>query len=412
MKLTTGRFEIDFDPKRGVGQTVRHSDILVAGKPFRRAFLDSWNAPPPRPGPPKVANLLREAFEAVKGVDLAAPKGTLCARDAADRVFEVAVSGVCQDLLSRGANAQAQEYCLWVIEQVQSWEAGGPPGSNYIHRGVPYFFGGIASVRCRNLDLAVPLFEAGDEADEHTFERAGVSTAGLKFPGRAFLRLDPTPRNLLAPVVGVLRGVLDSWLVDFARTSGAPPSSSLTLADLDSTILGQDSLTTECRYLVGYVLRTQIVDLSPALKEVQGRGPWARRQRAELVLGMLTAAEGILRSTVPSAGPRTQFRDVMAEIVIANSPKSLGTAKQVGTELEGIVKSHADSIDICLDYWARWVAAGSTADYPWFVKWVEPGRFIRNKAAHVLKAPEALEHRWDEVERVAKFALFSALWLS
>lgn len=409
--LKVGRFEVVYDPDGPLAQRVRQDGIRVGGRPFKRVFAETWNGAAPGPWIPRIEPLFSEALEAVEQLESVTPSDSLVSRDGADRVLEVIVIDVCRKMFTAGRNSEALEYCLWALHTISEWEQRGVATKRYIHKGVPYFIGGISALRCRNLEVAVMLFEAGDLADDETFRRAGVPTVGVKFPGRAFLSLDPTPNNLLASEVNAMRADVDAWLADFAATGGMPAGDSLLMADMDQAFFSDSSLRTECRYVVGYLLRTYLVDRDSTLRAVRGLGPLARRQQAEWILGLLTATEGIARRAEGTLAPTQDYFDVIAELVRREGSAGHTNRNRVKGVLGGIVGMHKGSIENCLDYWSKWAPSGATAGYPWFVRWLEPGRLIRNQAAHVLTAPTALDTRWEEIERVARFALLSSIWL-
>jgi hypothetical protein len=410
-QLEKGPVTIRYDLDRAAGERVAPDNILYEGVPLITAFVSRWHATPPS-ARESLRPFLFSLYDAVFALEGATPRNSLVSRDAADRVHEATVSTIWNGLLESNQNSGAMEYCIWILNGCAEWEGAIGSSPRYIHKGGPYFFGGIAALRCRNIDVAAMLFESGDLSDSQTYERAGVSEAGVNFPGRRFLTLDPHPANLLAGDVRAMREVVKGWLVDFARESGLPAAERLDIGDVDRLLFRDQKLSTESRYAIGHILRTNLIEREPVLGRVKGSGPLSRRLQAESALGLLTATEGILRR----ASGLTSSREFPASTVVATLAStwaggSLGTPKDVRRVLGDIEAAHETSLDDYLTYWATWSPTGTTTGYPWFLRWLEPGRVVRNGTAHILEAPQTLDLRWNEVERVARYALLSALWL-
>gem|GEM_PF-3422128 len=385
------------------------ADVTVAGTPLSKAFEVAWNGSPS--GPVGVRPLLLELYDAVESLEAQTPRDSLVARDAADRIHEITVSTVWMLFLRQNQNSSAMDYCLWILALCREWERNGAANSRYIHKGGPYFFGGIAALRARNIEVAIILFESGDLADSDTFARAGVSEAGQHFPGRDFLRFDPHPYNLLQNDVLSMRATFQSWLDEFEAQSGGPAGDPLLMADEDELVFRDPSLTTESRFMLGFLLRTLLIEGEVILHEVKGRGPLSRRQQAEWALGLLTATEGIMRRVEGTLGPKEEYFRVVARIVSKRLPGASLTGEQISGRLGAVAGKFSGVTHDCLDYWRSWTPAVEPVGFPWFVRWIEPGRFIRNKTAHLLATPPELDSEWLEVEKVARFALLAAIWL-
>lgn len=404
-----GRVTIRYDTSRNPGERVLQNDIDVGGAPLPGTYINEWNAAPP-PHWPSVRGLLRDALDATLELERVAPAPMLLSRDAADRVFEATVSTAWGSLLAGGRDNGAVEYCLAALAECDAWEAAATPGGRYVHKGAPFFFAGIAALRCRNVDLALMLLEAGDAADEETFRRAGLPTTGVRFPGRDFLGLAPSPSGMLSVHAATIRTGVEGWLSSFASDSGLTGPRALAISELDALLFGVPELATEARYVLAYALRIAAFDTDPVLQSIRGRGGASRRRLVEWALGLLTASEGFLKRAVTPTMKRPKAIDFVSEAISRKSTGGPLDPKVVKERLIAIEKGFT-GVDDCLTFWGGWKPTLDTADFPWFTRWFESGRYLRNEIAHHLDAQTAIEVRWSEVDQIARNSLFSAVWL-
>jgi hypothetical protein len=402
---------IAYDLTQPPGQRVVIAGIAVGGHPLVDEFQTQFKASASSGLDSTVRPLLLECYDAVHSLEAAVPPASLAAKDAADRIHEAGVSTVWGGLLQVNRNSEAVEYTLWVVARCFEWEQTAPAGKRYIHKGAPYFFGGIGALRCRNVDVAMMLFEAGDLADEATYLRAGLPTTGARFPGRTFLSLDPHSASLMGNDVVRLRSNLKDWLDAFNAKSGVPATEPLTEADLDTALFQRAGFTTEARQVLGYLLRTVVVDSEPVLKVVQGAGPLARRRQVEWLFGLLTAVERYVRAAAGPGFDRGWYSQSVAEVARRNWSGAAPAAGGFVENMDRVAKTFGDDLDKCIDYWASAAPGTDFAGAPWFLRWLETGRFIRNSAAHALTTHVAVGKRWPDTEEPVRFALLSSIWL-
>jgi hypothetical protein len=389
-------------------RTVLNSDVTVGGQAIFSVLQGLTSPTGVLTGNPNLRDFLRELFDAVWAFYQASPKNTLAFRDAADRVFEEAVSRIWAGLTTQNRSGDALEFVLWVLDVCKEWESEVPASPRYIHKGSPFYWAATSAFRSRNVDVAMTLLEAGDATDSEVYRRAGLLEAGVHFPGRATLTLDPNHANMLYNDVVAMRSIVSIWISDFDRKGSQPSGDKLVIGDLDKFLFKDPALQTAARYLIGHLLWSNIVAAHPVLGGSKGVGPLGRRRQAERLLGLLTATEGLVRSVSPAAG---SYADALSALIGASSGGSSKSPKKLRKILDKITNGFSDDVEKCLDFWAKWSPSGRTSGFPWWVRWIEPGRFIRNQAAHILEAPPALETRWNELEETARYAFFSAIWL-
>lgn len=403
-----GRVEIEYDLARAHATRVAQAGIKVGGIPL-------WDAVVSIVGPSaiftydsRVEALLSELFDAILAFERSVPPKSLAARDAADRVFEEVVSRLWSSLMINKYASRAFDHALWALATCLRWEGRGRPSNRYMHKGAPFYWAGTAALTLSNLDVGMMLLEAGDQSDSDTYRRAKLSEKGVSFPGRATLSLNPTPLNMLYYDVLAMRKIVDTWLADFSSASGQPAGTSLSLPDCDALLFKNDLLKTESRYLICFLIWTNLVERDPVFRAIRGIGPASRRRQAEWVLGLLTSTEGILKRVV--AGADT-YHDAVVRLIRRDVKPTPPSKKEIKEALSNISCKFGDDVEKALRFWRRWTPSGSTAGFPWYVRWLEAGRFIRNKTAHILEAPMSVSSKWREIETVARYSLFSALWL-
>lgn len=360
-------------------------------------------------GNPGLKAFLRELLDAVWAFDSASPKKSLAFRDAADRIFEETVSRIWTGLSAQNQSSDALDFVLWVLDICREWESEFPALPRYVHKGAPFYWAATSAFRLRNVDVAMTLLEAGDATDSEVYRRAGLPEAGIHFPGRATLTLDPNPANMLYNDVVAMRTIVSGWLGDFDRLGGQPPGTRLVIGDLDQFLFGDSRLETAGRYLIGHLLWSNIVGGHPVLGASKGVGPFSRRRQAERLLGLLTGTEGLVRSIAP---PKSQYAEVLATLIAGGSGGPTRTPKKVRKILDRSSDMFSGNVERCQDFWEKWSPSGPTFGFPWWVRWIEPGRFIRNQAAHILEAPAVLDSKWTSLEHTSRFAFFTAIWLA
>ena len=411
--FTHGRVTIEYDPAGPEGSRVLRSGISVQGAPLIDALRSAAIGPATGSNTPeaKTRSLMVELYDAIWAFDNAVPRNTLAFRDLADRIHEAVVSPVWVSKSQSGENQAALDYCLWTLRVCEAWESSTPSSLRYIHKGTPFYFAAISALRLRNIDLGLMLLERGDHTDTETYNRAGISTTGIAFPGRSTLSFSPEPSNLLYNDVVAMRKIVDVWLKEFTTKSGIPIGYPLNLSDLDSFLFGDTTLITEARYLFAFLVWTNCIQEDPVLAEARFCGPLTRRRQAEWLLGLLTATEGLVRTAESSTRVGGNYSDVVTGLIAKSIGPNAPPTKKLRKTLDNIANSHRDDPAKCLDYWAKWSPSGPTAGFPWWIRWIESGRFLRNQTAHLLEAPASLGSRWVDFERTVKFALFSAVWL-
>lgn len=407
-RSVTGRVSIEYDEDAAVSQRVLTSGVLVGGRSLSAEFQGVTRFRPG--GMARARPLMFELYDAIHSVERTTPRERLVARDAADRIHELTANPQIENLRTGGLSNLAVEECLEALRICSEWEAGGP--DRYIHKGGPYFFGGIAAFGCRNVDVGMMLLESGDLADSETFRRAGVPDTGLDFPGRSFLRFKPDKGSALNQDILAMRQKLSAWLAEFESSSGKPSGDPLTIQDLDDLVFPDLTLTTEIRYVLGYLIRKVIVESDPTLAAVKGKGPLSRRQQAEWALGLLTATEGIVRRVEGTLPPTAHYIDVESQVAHRHVKPGTLTPNQLKGGLGNVLGAHSvETVKDCLVFWQSAFPTAELIGFPWFVRWVDTARFVRNQTAHILSTPPELDSDWMEVERVARFALLSSIWL-
>jgi hypothetical protein len=411
--VTCGRVRIEYDLSRPEGMRVVREGITVDGQPLLEATRAAVSGPNTGQDTPeaRVRSLLLELYDAVWVLDRTVPMVTLASRDAADKLHEVVVSPIWKQKSDSGENQAAFDFCFWTLRICEGWERaiGGQP--RYIHKGTPFYFAATSALKLRNIDLGLMLLERADFTDSETYQRAGMSEKGVVFPGRSTLLFQPNHNNLLYLDVVAGRKILDSWLAEFASTGACPLTPPPALTDLDAILFGDPALITESRYLFGFLVWANWIQSDSVLSEARMTGPLTRRRQAEWWLGLLTATEGLIRTAKSAARAEGNYADVVAGLISRASTVGGRSAKSIRKTLDKISDDHHEDLAKCLDYWAKWSPMGKTTGFPWWVRWIEPGRFLRNQTAHILEAPASLGLRWLEFERTVKFAFFSAVLL-
>jgi hypothetical protein len=402
--------KIVYDPNAASDQTVLRENFKVGGTPITGLLqgilgqaggsLESAKQP--------LSKLLTHLFDSVWALDTATPN-SLVARDAADRIHETLLSPIWLDLTNRGLDKTALDFMIWGAKICTDWESSVHGSPRYVHKGGLYYWAATSALRLRNVDLGLLLLEAGDLSDTTTYGRAGLPGGETERPGAYILRLDPNSSQMLHADVVALRSVLNVRLTEFSTGSGVPSTDPLALNDLDTFLLGDRMRRTPAKFVVAYLLWTSFLIDEPALSTVPRGGEYMSRRKAELLFGLLTATEELIRSVEGSAGKKGKYSRVIARLVAPDwTPQTAESSFQV---LNAVETSHHDSVDSCLKFWSSPLPATVPSGIPWYVQWLESGRFIRNKIAHSSEAPSAIQTNWPDLERVAWFSLYSAVWL-
>jgi hypothetical protein len=402
--------EIEYDPGGASDQTVLRENVKVGGAPITsllQGIIGQTGASIGSAKPP-LSKLLTHLFDSVWALDAATPK-SLVARDAADRIHETFLSPIWLNLTNRGLDKAALDFMIWGAKICTDWESSLHGTPRYIHKGGLYYWAATSALRLRNVDLGLLLLEAGDLSDTTTYGRAGLPGGESERPGAYILRLDANSNQMLQADVIALRKVLDVRLTEFSMGGGVPSKDPLSLRDLDSYLLGDKLRRTPSKFVVAYLLWTSFLIDEPTLSTVPRGGEYMSRRKAELLFGLLTATEELIRSVEGSLGQKGKYSRIVARLVAPDwTPLTPETAFNA---LNAIETSHHDSVEACLKFWMSPLPTSVPSGIPWYAQWLEAGRFIRNKIAHSSEAPAAIQTSWLDLERVAWFSLFSAVWL-
>jgi hypothetical protein len=410
--VTHGRVEIDFDLSRPENQTVLQGDLRIDGKPALDSVVAARATAGGNVGQTlrMIEHALSDAWSAVSKVQATAPS-TFAFRDAADRVHETLVSPIWVDLTVSRQDQAAFGVAARALELVFDWEAAAPQGTpRYIHKGTLFFYAAVSSLRLRNVDRGLLFLEAGEDCDRKTYLIGGQPGGEVTRPGTLTLLLDPQPANALYNDVLALRAAVDQRLGDFRVTGGEPPADALVMTDFDSYFLRDPSTRSGGKFCVGYMYWKQFNVDDPVIDRVARSGELTRRRQAELLFGVLTASEELVRRVEGTMRQSDGFRGVVAAVVARDwtgmSPTSV---EKVLQQTEAL---HSNDIDKCLKFWQSQLPPNLPPGSPWYLRWIEQGRFVRNRIAHSLDTPAPVETRWSELDRVAWFYLFTALWLT
>ena len=408
---THGKVTIRYDTEKGLDRTVRHEDITINGKPISGVLLDLMS-PDGRnidlsrldSAKPQLALVQHDLYDAVWSL----PEKTrysMVFRDATDRIQEVFLNSICVRCFQVELNQQALQFCLWASNMILEWEGKQPGSVRYLHKGNPYFFGAIAALRVGDLDLGFLLLEAAEDTDRRTYELAGRPREWVNRPGTFTLLLRENSNNMLYLDVQRLRHRVEQMTAEFLREGGLPSGATFSIQDMDGLFLGAGDWRAAAKLWGYYMVWTLHTIENPALASVTHRGDISLRRRAEVLLGILTATEQIVRKAEGVSPPTTHYVDVLDSLV-GNQRGAQPTLRSIRGQLSD--RDGEADLDRFLTYWSRGQGA-HVGGFPWYVRWIEPARVLRNKIAHLLEAPTPLQKNWEETERLARFALFSAL---
>jgi hypothetical protein len=409
--VTVSRVEIRFDTSRTVNRTVLPDEVLIDGKLALQFAKDSVKAAGTPVGPSCVRDLekvLPDAWEACSKLESRLP-GELVFRDAADRVHEAIPGHLWSSLTTDGFDQQAFDLAARIISDAHSWEHPAASAIRDVHQGTLMFYAAASSFRMRNADRGILFLEAGMESDRVAYARVGKPGGEVDRPGALTLLLVSSPANAFSHDVNALRAVVDTKLIGFSQASGEPPGDPLRLPDFEVQLLRDPASTAAAKLIFAELVWTHFNVNDPAVAQIAREGEITKRRHAELLLDLLTASEVILREVEGTRKPRENFVNVVARIYAAGW--TLNKPSDVAGELVAIDTKHADQIGNCLDFWNKNPLQSALPGAPWYVPWIEQGRYIRNRIAHQLETTGAITSRWLEVERVAWFSLFAALWL-
>lgn len=410
-RVVKGAVEIRYDSELGEGRTVQYDDITVGGMPIKTVLRSIMNDVHcnVEAAKPELKRLLIDLFDTIWDLPLSTDHD-LVFRDAADRVHEVFVSGIWNFLSTNMGDEPALSYMFWAFEVIGDWERATPGKERYIHKGTPFFFAAISALRRSNVDLGFLLLEAGEEVDRTTYVKAGRLGEEVSRPGNLTLRLDPNPNNALGGVVMELRRICEGRLKEFSDTIAQSGFAPLSMPDFDRYFLQNANWRSGTKFWVYHLFWSKLMVTDLNAVSVPRGGAFGRRRQSEVLLGILTTVEEILRQVDGTHGPRDRFVSVISEICsryMSGSPKS----DDVEKALSALTKGFGENVDKCLAHWSSPKSVAPTTAFPWYLQWIEPGRFLRNQVAHILDAPDEVQTRWADIERVVVFALFSAVWL-
>jgi hypothetical protein len=408
--VTVSRVVINYDARRAENITVEPDDVLVDGKPALQFAIQSLLSHGNPIGPSAAADLelvLPSAWEACSLLETKLP-GELVFRDAADRVHEVMPGYLWKTLTDSGFDQEAFQFAARFISNAYAWEAANQASAFRIHKGTLMFYGAASSFLLRNVDRGLLFLEAGEASDREVYARIGDPGGEVDRPGALTLLLDPNPTNAFARDVHVLRAAIDAKLADFARTGGEPPRDPLDMSNFDGLLLKDPNSRAAAKLTFASLVWRLFNFDDPAVAPLPREGEVTRRRHAELLLDLLTASEVILRDVDGSNSPREHLVNVVGRLYAHDWTTS--TPSKIVEELKKVESTHADDIGKCLDNWIQ-ANLQAVPGAPWYAAWIEQGRYVRNRIAHKLETTGAVTTRWSEVDRVAWFSLFAALWL-
>lgn len=407
--LSHGKVVIRYDVARGPDHTVEKDGITVSGRGLL-AVLGEVLIQAGGQSERVLAMLEPVLFEVYDAIDQlpASTRGDLVFRDAADRCHEQMLTPIWRDLTSQGRDQLALEFMLWSTRSIAQWENAVSP-SRHLHKGVPMYFGAVSALRMRDLDLGCLLLEAGELVDRETYSFAGKPGGETNRPGTLTFRMSENPGNFLQLDILRLRDTLRKQLSDFATSSGAPARDPLLIEDLDRCFFDNPDLRTGTKLLFASLFWTMFLIDNNSLSGVPRGGQLIPRRQGELLFGLLTAMDRVLREVNLPQMDRDLY-EVIQRIVAADVPGG-SSPTAVKLILDGIVQGHGNDIDRCLAFWDQNKTGGPGGNLPWYVGWLESGRLLRNKFAHLLDAPSQVHSKWQDIERTVRFALFSSLWL-
>lgn len=399
--------EIDYDLNGAENWTVLTAGARIGGESCDRFALAALNGSPGnfQAMTDPILDALPKVWDAVDTLQKTTP-GSFVFRDAADRFHEALVGIVWASCMRSGHDQLGLQFVLKVFDLALDWERKGAAKAAYIHKGCFCMYAAIAAFRLRNVDLGVLFLEAGEDADRRTYALAGYPSLATTRPGTLTLTLRPNAGNMLYADVMAMRHVVELRLQSFHAESGIPAGQSLIIDNLDALYFEDPDSRTGTKLVFGLLMwKAHAID-DLLMMRIPHDGPYTSRRRAELLLGVFTATEQIVRRVVGRTGGH--YIEVLKQVVWDEWPGK--RRPEVEVALRDIRANHGEDPAQCLAFWAKPLPMQFSA-VPWFLQWLECARSVRNGIAHDLETAGPVVTDWATVEKVAWYAFFAAIWL-